>query len=382
MECFLGDFNLSNQNYWKLCLREKARPRIFNYSEIVAFTVAYSVVCTFGILMNASIIYLLSTKPKLRKPQNILIGNLALSNFLLTVLYIPFLWRPASVGDFSHNRFLCKLANAVPGSNIYCSTLTISVLAIQRYYTVTAVRFRLYNTMRMASVLSVCCLIWIVSIIFSLPYLLSFGLESFKFPKEFAEQFGKSEEVHLLTTCSFQPAVCRKSGNQTRQEAKRCVVMYDAMVSAAQAVFLCLIPLLTLTVFNFRLSQFLSKREQRYSSQDHGTFLKTSAICSVDKRRAANKMLMLMFGSYALLWMPFVVLSLFIHLFHTYTWRESTVSIVMQLDESFKLLSLTSTCVNPIIYGYLNRNFWREISITMSKLSFRMATAFSRSPRV
>nr|CAD2174638.1 unnamed protein product [Meloidogyne enterolobii] len=66
-------------------------------------------------------------KPAMRTARNVLIVNLALSNLMLALTTVPFLWLPSIDFDFPYSNFFCKFANALPGSNIYCSTLTISV---------------------------------------------------------------------------------------------------------------------------------------------------------------------------------------------------------------------------------------------------------------
>jgi hypothetical protein len=68
----------------------------------------------------------------MRTNRNVLIVNLALSNLMLALTTIPFLWLPSIDFEFPYSKFFCKFANALPGSNIYCSTLTISVMAIDR----------------------------------------------------------------------------------------------------------------------------------------------------------------------------------------------------------------------------------------------------------
>ncbi|RCN31267.1 hypothetical protein ANCCAN_22949 [Ancylostoma caninum] len=71
-------------------------------------------------------------KRAMRTNRNVLILNLALSNLVLALTNIPFLWLPSIDFEFPYSRFFCKIANVLPGSNIYCSTLTISVMAIDR----------------------------------------------------------------------------------------------------------------------------------------------------------------------------------------------------------------------------------------------------------
>jgi hypothetical protein len=82
------------------------------------------------------VIWAVIRKKEMRTNRNVLIVNLALSNLMLALINIPFLWLPSVDFDFDYPRFFCKFANALPGANIYCSTLTISMMAIDRFITI------------------------------------------------------------------------------------------------------------------------------------------------------------------------------------------------------------------------------------------------------
>ncbi len=104
------------------------------YWEATIFSIAYALIAILGLFGNGLVIFAVLRKEEMRKnPRNVLITNLAISNFVLALIVYPFLWMPAKEQKFSHGAFLCKFCNAFPGSNLYCSTLTISIMAIDRY---------------------------------------------------------------------------------------------------------------------------------------------------------------------------------------------------------------------------------------------------------
>uniref|UniRef100_A0A1I7WUI3 G_PROTEIN_RECEP_F1_2 domain-containing protein n=1 Tax=Heterorhabditis bacteriophora TaxID=37862 RepID=A0A1I7WUI3_HETBA len=90
---------------------------------------------------------------------------------VLALTNIPFLWLPSIDFEFPYSRFFCKIANVLPGSNIYCSTLTISVMAIDRYYSVKRLKMT-SNRRQCMQAVCVSLVIWIVSFILSIPLLL------------------------------------------------------------------------------------------------------------------------------------------------------------------------------------------------------------------
>ncbi|RCN31266.1 hypothetical protein ANCCAN_22948 [Ancylostoma caninum] len=106
--------------------------RRFNEWEEIVYTTIYVIISILAVIGNGLVIMAVLWKRAMRTNRNVLILNLALSNLVLALTNIPFLWLPSIDFEFPYSRFFCKIANVLPGSNIYCSTLTISVMAIDR----------------------------------------------------------------------------------------------------------------------------------------------------------------------------------------------------------------------------------------------------------
>ena len=67
-----------------------------------------------------------------------------------------------------------------------------------------------------------------------------------------------------------------------------------------------------------------------------------------------------MAASYAVLWFPFTLVSMLIDLDILDT--ENMAAIVERIDQSCKMISILSICVNPFLYGFLNTNFRHEFT--------------------
>ncbi|CAK5088967.1 unnamed protein product [Meloidogyne enterolobii] len=129
-ETFPFDDNCLKSFFHKLT----AHLRRYYIWETAVYTSFYVLISICAIIGNGLVILAVVRKPAMRTARNVLIVNLALSNLMLALTTVPFLWLPSIDFDFPYSNFFCKFANALPGSNIYCSTLTISVGIFLKYF--------------------------------------------------------------------------------------------------------------------------------------------------------------------------------------------------------------------------------------------------------
>ena len=141
---------------------------IFSYSLIV-------VISLVGNLLVCKVIYELKES---RTTTNVLIGNLAVSDLLMTVLNIPFNIARFVLDNWPFGETLCIVVPIIQSSSAHCSSITMMVIAIERY------RSLIHNThvngncgnrcgnrrqgiMPFANIL---LLIWFLAALFALPH--------------------------------------------------------------------------------------------------------------------------------------------------------------------------------------------------------------------
>uniref|UniRef100_A0A1I7TWH6 G_PROTEIN_RECEP_F1_2 domain-containing protein n=2 Tax=Caenorhabditis tropicalis TaxID=1561998 RepID=A0A1I7TWH6_9PELO len=374
-----------------LCLQKffyqlQASLRRFSQWEEVLYTTVYIIISVAAVIGNGLVILAVVRKKAMRTNRNVLILNLALCNLILAITNIPFLWLPSIDFEFPYSRFFCKFANVLPGSNIYCSTLTISIMAIDRYYSVKRLKITSNRKQCFHAVL-VSLAIWIASFILSLPLLLYYETSMLYVMREIRVVDQSGHEVIR----SYGWRQCRlvsagKSPNITQR--------IQLIMSLLQVAFLYIVPLFVLSIFNVKLTRFLKtnankmsktrappKRDER--SDSHHNSLKSnnnnntafftqpclnSSIRnqSMD-RNTTNKrtsrttsLLIAMAGCYAALWFPFTLITFLID-FELVN-NQEYVNLVERIDQTCKMVSMLSICINPFLYGFLNTNFRHEFS--------------------
>ena len=327
------------------------------------YDVLYILTSLLAVFGNGLVIYVVLRNPVMRTSRNVLITNLALSNMFLGTIAYPLLWLPAKSSQ-SYGRVFCKLVNAVPGFNIYCSTLTISLMAFDRYRTVRSTRVSgrhgALGDGRWRAVLWA-GLIWAASGLLVLPLILFYDTDHL--PVFWEWLVVQDSRGGLAETGEFVFSLCSFPAGKAEHPvwAERVA----ATVSALQLAFLYVVPLLALLVFNYRLNKFLERNAERslvaaarIQEDENSDGPRTST--ATRRLSRTSRLLLSMALSYALLWLPFSIMSLLMDVGLAKTTSYQHKAWWDRWDRLAKFISILSVCVNPFLYGYLNTNFNRE----------------------
>ncbi|CAI5453958.1 unnamed protein product [Caenorhabditis angaria] len=374
--------------------------RRFNQWEEILYTTVYIIISVAAVIGNGLVILAVVRKKSMRTNRNVLILNLAFSNLILAITNIPFLWLPSIDFEFPYSRFFCKFANVLPGSNVYCSTLTISVMAIDRYYSVKKLKMA-SNRKQCFHAIGVSLIIWFLSFILSLPLLLYYDTSILYVMKEIKVFDPNGEEL----TRSYGWRQCRLAATRS-SFLDINTQSIQLMMSILQVVFLYVVPLFVLSIFNVKLTRFLktnankmskvrapSKREDssirpesmnsslKHTANSLHSPSMPSIRSSIDRnpnnRRTSRttSLLIAMAGSYAALWFPFTLITFLLD-FDLVNDQEY-VGLVERIDQTCKMVSMLSICVNPFLYGFLNTNFRHEFT----EIYYRYIRCQTKLPR-
>ncbi|KAE9553873.1 hypothetical protein FO519_002914 [Halicephalobus sp. NKZ332] len=371
--------------------------RKFSEWESTLYTIIYVIISLFALIGNGVVILAVIRKKEMRTNRNVLIVNLALSNLMLALTTIPFLWLPSMYFDFPYSNFFCKFANALPGSNVYCSTLTISVMAIDRYYSVKNMRVGTDGHQCIRAVL-LSILIWAVSFLLSFPLLVYYNTSMLYVFKD-VWVFDEVSNTTLVQSYGWRQ--CRLEVSQgpasdglpdnSEQETRTI----QLAMSLLQVLFLYVIPLVVLSIFNMKLTRFLkinakqvsrargsgslALRRGSFAVSVNDSYVMTESLksqkhivvqnnekaspaerASERRRSRTTALLIAMAMAYGVLWLPFTLVSVMIDLNILDT--ENMAQLIERIDQACKLVSILSICVNPFLYGFLNTNFRHEFT--------------------
>lgn len=109
-------------------------PNSSNIGNREFFIIAcYSVIVLISIFGNLLVCNILARSARMRSSTYIFIANLALSDFSMTVLNIPFNLARILLNDWPFGSFMCSFVPLVQVTSVYVSTFTMTCIAWDRY---------------------------------------------------------------------------------------------------------------------------------------------------------------------------------------------------------------------------------------------------------
>ncbi|MBN3316941.1 NPY1R protein, partial [Atractosteus spatula] len=369
--------NCSRRNISMLSFGEECQAHL---PMFFIMAIAYSAVALLGVSGNLALIVVITKQKEMHNVTNILIANLSVSDLLMAVMCLPFTFVYTFMDHWIFGEAMCKLNSMVQCFSISVSIFSLVLIAVERHQLILNPRGWRPNNMHAYIGITI---IWVLAILTSLPFML-FSLvtdDPLKLLPHFYEHYvGKvvcveewpSRTFRLTyTTCMLiiqyiGPLcfifICYLKVSRTtnlinnqlfdkkqsvslfhrpsRELCKEAPIIYFSLSFKAQSI-----SDLNIYVRLKRRNNMMDKmRENKYRSSE---------------TKRINVMLFSIVVAFAICWLPLNIFNAVID------WNHE---IIMNCNHNplFSLCHLTamvSVCVNPIFYGFLNRNFQRDLNV-------------------
>ncbi|XP_062864994.1 neuropeptide Y receptor type 2 [Trichomycterus rosablanca] len=280
----------------------------------VILILAYSTIIVSGVTGNSLVIFVVYKFRNLRTVTNFFIANLAVADLLVNALCLPFTLMSTLYGEWKFGQAMCYLLPYAQGLAVHVSTITLNVIALDRYRSIVH-----HTESKMSKDVSavVVAITWLTSAVLASPLAI----------------FREYVVFDLTPEHSIQGCVEKWPGSSA-----------DGTVYSV-ATFLLQYGL-PLSVISFAYAGIWSKLRKHVSpgggrSERH------------KRRRKTTKMLAAVVVVFAVSWLPF-------HAFQLAVDIDSSVLDMKDfklLYTAFHIVAMCSTFVNPILYGWMNRNY-------------------------
>ncbi|XP_077480625.1 type-1 angiotensin II receptor [Stigmatopora argus] len=321
--------------------------------------IVYSCNFVIGVVGNSMVVAVIYCYMKLKTVANIFVLNLAVSD--LTFLITLPMWATfAATGyHWPFGGFLCKTSAGLVIFNLYTSTFFLTALSIDRYLAIAhPVRSRRFRTVVYARI--TCVVIWLVAFVLSVPTAIT------------------RDVIHVANSNKTLCGVLHTTGEKNMRLKGLLLA-----ISLMKSLMGFLVPFVIIITCYCLIGRALvgARHIQKSSRSRDDEVLRMLAAAVL---------------AFFLCWMPHQVFH-FLQVL-TQLMQVENCAMVEIIDTAMPFticLAYLNSCVNPIVYGFVGRNFRKNcqrllrcspvgphgahpsISSKMSALSFRASEALS-----
>ncbi|VDI24562.1 G protein-coupled receptor 83 [Mytilus galloprovincialis] len=288
----------------------------------VLLVLAYGTLTFISLFGNSIVCYVIIRNKRMYTVTNFFIANMAMSDLLLTCFNVPFNIARNLMTEWPFGDFLCHFVNLSLMVSVYVSTFTLTSIALDRQR---VILYPLKPRITKPVGLGILAVIWIVAILFSLPY----GI------------YNKVQSVNWLT----------KNVRRCRQSFPEPAELFEQCLTLITIILQYIIPLTIIAVSYGRIVKKLWLRSSL------GAVTQQQQVLHARAKRKSIKLLITVVVVFGLCWMP-------INLYHLLTDFHPNAAIFHYDSTTFFILhwiAISSTCYNPFVYCWLNETFRAEV---------------------
>ncbi|KAJ6643971.1 Neuropeptide Y receptor type 2 [Pseudolycoriella hygida] len=294
------------------------------------FIVLYMLIFAMGVFGNVLVCFVVFRNRLMQSVTNLFITNLALSDILLCILAVPFTPSYTFLRRWIFGTILCHLVPYAQGVSVYTSTLTLTAIAIDRFFVII---YPFQQRMRVVACIIIILIIWIVSLMLTFPYGLYMQVARLNFTGEYENYCEEDWPTEYYRR------------------------VYGSITTTLQF----LLPFFVVTFCYICVSIRLNDR----AKTKPGTKSTKKEEIERDRKKRTNRMLIAMVAVFGLSWLPLNAVNVLNDFYlNTHEWKMYNVLFFIAHS-----IAMSSTCYNPILYAWLNDNFRKEFKLVLPCLT-------------
>ncbi|XP_029305568.1 neuropeptide Y receptor type 4 [Cottoperca gobio] len=325
----------------------------------------YSITMVLGLVGNIGLICIIAHRREKVNVTGIFICNLSFSDILVCVFCLPFTVIYTLMDHWVFGSLLCRLVPFIQCVSVTVSVLSLVFIALERHQLI-------INPSgwkpSIPQAYIVVVLIWILACFISSPFLAFQLLTSEPYTNVMPPQSPLHHQAFpYLNASPPQPYTYRNSSGAssyrtlfsympTSPHMEACLEHWPSQHHRlAYTTWLLLFqycgPLLLVLLCYVRVFVRLRHRKDMLNRA------RTPESQRMTHSRRINIMLVALITAFALCWLPLTIFNV------VSDWNQEALPICHHnlLFSLCHLLAMSSTCINPIIYGFLNSNFRQEV---------------------
>uniref|UniRef100_UPI0035901E6B type-1 angiotensin II receptor A-like n=1 Tax=Myxine glutinosa TaxID=7769 RepID=UPI0035901E6B len=286
----------------------------------VITSLMYSVAFVLGTLGNGLVLYIIAFKMKKRTAPVLLIGNLALADFIFALTLPAWIMHTVNFYSWPHSALACRILPFIITQNMYASVLFICIMSLNRC---TAILHPIHNKLCWSYKLTLpvtCTFAWLMSTILAAPVLL------YRILLEYDDSF-MCLMVYSYDLVEFRSAIIRWTLSK----------LFIAFVIPSIIICTCY----TLIFIQVRAVAAMTPMPQ----------------VRAQRNRRTTALIIAAVLAYFITWTPYYIVDL---LQVTSLINMSDLPQLMDAKPLVTSLATLNACMNPPLYAYVLRTFRRN----------------------
>lgn len=324
-------------------LRQNQTEDIINNKIVQSlFFMLYTSIFVLGIFGNVLVCYVVFRNKAMQTVTNLFITNLALSDILLCVLAVPFTPLYTFLGKWVFGSAICHLVPSAQGISVYISTLTLTSIAIDRFFVII---YPFHPRMKLSTCIVIIVVIWLFSVLVTLPY----GI------------YMRHSNINITDNNTGEfISVYYCEENWPSENIRK---IFGAFTTTLQFI----IPFFMIAFCYVCVSLRLNDRAR----SKPGTKSSRKEEADRERKKRTNRMLIAMVVIFLISWLPLNIVNI-VNDFHLQVgeWEYYYLSFFMVHSTA-----MSSTCYNPFLYAWLNENFRKEFKLVLPCFDSSVARA-------
>ncbi|XP_055333705.1 prolactin-releasing peptide receptor-like [Paramacrobiotus metropolitanus] len=286
----------------------------------------YAIIFVCGIFGNVLVTFVVIRNKAMHTVTNFFIASLAVNDIIICSLTVPLTPTYTFLDGWYFGAFMCHLLPLVTAASVFISTLTLTTIAVERYFCIVFPHLPRLATYKAVIII---CSIWILSFSITSPY----------------------AHYMLYIPASVDGRTSARCDEHWPQYGRKLFGTVSLVVQYA-------IPLIVIT-FCY-LCIWLKLRAQ--AAKGLTSSRKGRDTQALMRKRRTNRMLIAMVIIFGCCWLPLNLVNILNDYFpSTITgWRYFVLVFFLG-----HVIATSSTCYNPILYAWMNENFRKEFKAVL-----------------
>ncbi|XP_043928065.1 5-hydroxytryptamine receptor 1F [Protopterus annectens] len=339
---------------------------------LITFTLSLLALMTTAI--NSLVIAAIIVTRKLHHPANYLICSLAVTDFLVAVLVMPFSIVYILKETWIMGQVVCNIWLSVDITCCTCSILHLSAIALDRYRAITdAVEYARKRTPKHATIMI--AVVWVISIFISMPPLfwryrvatredeciIKHDHIAFTIYSTFGAFYIPLTLILILYYKIFKAAKTlyhrRTTSRIAKEEANGQFSMESFGKSSKLPSASSIVEKSCSDPSTDGDKAHITVRSPRFESRRGKSWRRQKISCSREKKAATT--LGLILGAFVICWLPFFIKEVIVNICES-------CSVSAEMSDFLTWLGYLNSLINPLIYTIFNEDFKKAFQKLMS----------------